>query len=240
MASYYKLQIQDRLEIGSSSSRSMRRMGKIPINYYYKGESNKNLLIDQKELHRAIQSGQHVFEVSINNETVYVMIKDTQYNPVTEQIIHLDLMRVRRTEKMTFSLALVFEGTAVGSVEGGIVTQVSSAIDIECFPTDVPESILVDISDLELNEVIMAKDLTLPDDVSLISPEDTTIATCNPPKAEIEPEPEVEELEEGEEGEEGAEGEEGTEGTKDGDSKEEGSPKDGDSKEQKGDSRDKS
>ena len=232
MASYYKLQIEDRLKIGSSSSRSMRRMGKIPINYYYKGESNKNLLIDQKELHRAIQSGQHVFEVSINNETVYVMIKDAQYNPVTEQIIHLDLMRVRRTEKMTFSLPLVFEGTAVGSVEGGIVTQVNSAIDIECFPTDVPETILVDISDLELNEVIMAKDLTLPDDVSLISPEDTTIATCNPPKAEIEPE--VEELEEGENGEEG------TEGAKEGDSKEEGSPKEGEPKEQKGDSQDKS
>ena len=124
-----------------------------------------------------------MFEVSINNETIYVMIKDAQYNPVTEEIIHLDLMRVRRTEKMIFSLPLVFEGTAVGSVEGGIVTQVSSAIDIECFPTDVPESILVDISDLELNEVIMAKDLTLPDDVSMISPEDTTIATCNPPKA---------------------------------------------------------
>ncbi len=232
MASYYKLQIEDRLKIGSSSSRSMRRMGKIPINYYYKGESNKNLLIDQKELHRAIQSGQHVFEVSINNETVYVMIKDAQYNPVTEQIIHLDLMRVRRTEKMTFSLPLVFEGTAVGSVEGGIVTQVNSAIDIECFPTDVPESILVDISHLELNEVILAKDLTLPDDVSLISPEDTKIATCNPPKAEIEPE--VEELEEGENGEEG------TEGAKEGDSKEEGSPKEGEPKEQKGDSQDKS
>ena len=158
MASYYKLQIEDRLKIGSSSSRSLRRMGKTPINYYYKGESSKNLLIDQKELHRAIQSGQHVFEVSINNETVYVMIKDAQYNPVTEEIIHLDLMRVRRTEKMIFSLPLVFEGTAVGSVEGGIVTQVSSAIDIECFPTDVPESILVDISDLELNEVIMANE----------------------------------------------------------------------------------
>ena len=235
MASYYKLQIEDRLKIGSSSSRSLRRMGKTPINYYYKGESSKNLLIDQKELHRAIQSGQHVFEVSINNETVYVMIKDAQYNPVTEEIIHLDLMRVRRTEKMIFSLPLVFEGTAVGSVEGGIVTQVSSAIDIECFPTDVPESILVDISDLELNEVIMAKDLTLPDDVSLISPDDTTIATCNPTKAEVEPEDE-----ELAEGEEGAEGDEGTEGTKEGDSKEEGSPKEGEPKEQKGDSQDKS
>ena len=161
MASYYKLQIEERLQIGSSSSRSIRRMGKIPINYYYKGETNKNFLIDQKQLYQAIRSGQHVFEVSINNETVYVMIKDAQYNPVTEKIIHIDLMRVRRTEKMTFSLPLLLEGAAKGSVEGGIVTQVSSSLDIECFPTDVPESIPVDISDLELNEVIMAKDLSL-------------------------------------------------------------------------------
>ncbi len=235
MASYYKLQIEDRLQIGSSSSRAIRRMGKIPINYYYKGETNQNFLIDQKELHQAIRSGQHVFEVSINNETVYVMIKDAQYNPVTEKIIHIDLMRVRRTEKMTFSLPLLLEGSAKGSVEGGIVAQVSSSIDIECFPTDVPESISVDISDLELNGVIIAKDIVLNEDISLISPQDTTIATCNPPKAEEEPE--VEELEEGLEGEEPIEGEEGEEPAegKEG-AKEEKPTKEEDSKNNKGDS----
>ena len=235
MASYYKLQIEDRLQIGSSSSRAIRRMGKIPINYYYKGETNQNFLIDQKELHQAIRSGQHVFEVSINNETVYVMIKDAQYNPVTEKIIHIDLMRVRRTEKMTFSLPLLLEGSAKGSVEGGIVAQVSSSIDIECFPTDVPESISVDISDLELNGVIIAKDIVLNEDVSLISPQETTIATCNPPKAEEEPE--VEELEEGLEGEEPIEGEEGAEPAegKEG-AKEEKPIKEEDSKDKKGDS----
>ena len=235
MATYYKLKIEDRLQIGSSSSRSIRRMGKIPINYYYKGEENRNFLIDQKELYQAVRSGQHVFEVSINNETVYVMIKDAQYNPITEKIIHIDLMRVRRTEKMTFSLPLLLEGSAKGSVEGGIVTQVSSSLDIECFPTDVPESIPVDISDLELNEVIMAKDILLNEDESLISPEDTTSATCNPPKAEEEPE--VEELEEGLEGEEPIEGEEGaapSEG-KEG-AKEEKPNKEEDSKDNKGDS----
>ena len=235
MASYYKLQVEDRLQIGSSSSRAIRRMGKIPINYYYKGEKNQNLLIDQKELHQAIRSGQHVFEVSINNETVYVMIKDAQYNPVTEKIIHIDLMRVRRTEKMTFSLPLLLEGSAKGSVEGGIVAQVSSSIDIECFPTDVPESISVDISDLELNGVIIAKDIVLNEDVSLISPQDTTIATCNPPKAEEEPE--VEELEEGLEGEEPIEGEEGAEPAEGKeDAKEEKPTKEEDSKDNKGDS----
>jgi large subunit ribosomal protein L25 len=150
----------------------------------------------------------------MNGETLYVMIKAAQYHPVTEEVMHIDLMRVRRTEKMTFSIPVILEGEAAGSTEGGLVAQVASSIDIECFPTDVPENISLDISSLELNGVMTASELTLLEDIVLISPEDTTIATCNPPRAEVEPE--VEELEEGEEGEEG----ESTEDSSDGDKKE--------------------
>ena len=114
-------------------------------------------------------------------------------------------MRVRRTEKMTFSLPIILEGVAKGSVEGGIVTQAANTIDIECFPTNVPESIIVDISELELNTVITATEIDLPEDVSLISSEQTTIVSCNPPKVEAEPEPE--ELEGDEEDIDGEEGE---------------------------------
>ena len=201
MASYFKLILEERKNMGGSSARELRRNGKIPVNYYYKDQDNLNFIIDQKVLHQAIQTGQHVFEISINNDTVYVMIKDAQYNPITEQVIHIDLMRVRRTEKMTFSLPIVLEGVAAGSVEGGIVTQAATSIDIECFPTNVPESIIVDISELELNSVISVVEIDLPDDVSLVSSEQTTIASCNPPKVEVEPDPE--ELEEDEEDMEG-------------------------------------
>jgi len=201
MASYFKLILEERKNMGGSSARGLRRNGKIPVNYYYKDQDNLNFIIDQKVLNQAIQSGQHVFEISINNDTVYVMIKDAQYNPITEQVIHIDLMRVRRTEKMTFSLPIVLEGVAAGSVEGGIVTQAATSIDIECFPTNVPESIIVDISELELNSVISVVEIDLPDDVSLVSSEQTTIASCNPPKVEVEPDPE--ELEEDEEDMEG-------------------------------------
>ena len=205
MASYFKLKLDDRKHMGSSSARSLRRDGKIPVNYYYKDQANLNLVIDEKILNNAIQSGQHVFEISINDETIYAMIKDAQYNPVTEKIIHIDLMRVRRTEKMTFSLPIILEGVAKGSVEGGIVTQAANTIDIECFPTNVPESIIVDISELDLNTVMTATEIDLPEDVSLISSEQTTIASCNPPKVEAEPEPE--ELEGDEEDIDGEEGE---------------------------------
>ena len=218
MASYYKLTIEQRSELGTSTARSMRRNGKIPANYYYHGEANQNIAIDRKIFNQAVQSGQKVFEVEMNGETLYVMIKDAQYHPVTEDVIHIDLMRVRRTEKMTFSIPIVLEGEAAGAAEGGLVAQVASSIEIECFPTDVPENITLDISSLELNGVMTASELNLSEDVVLISPEDTTITLCSPPKAEVEPE--VEELEEGEEGEEGEE-DESSEGSSDGEEKDE-------------------
>ena len=206
MASYYKLTIEQRSELGTSTARSMRRNGKIPANYYYHGEANQNIAIDRKIFNQAVQSGQKVFEVEMNGETLYVMIKDAQYHPVTEDVIHIDLMRVRRTEKMTFSILIVLEGEAAGAAEGGLVAQVASSIEIECFPTDVPENVTLDISSLELNGVMTASELNLLEDVVLISPEDTTIALCSPPKAEVEPE--VEELEEGESSEGSSDGEE--------------------------------
>ena len=217
MASYYKLTIEERSGLGTSTARAMRRNGKIPANYYYHGESNQNIAIDKKIFNQAVQSGQRVFEVEMNGETLYVMIKAAQYHPVTEEVMHIDLMRVRRTEKMTFSIPVILEGEAAGSTEGGLVAQVASSIDIECFPTDVPENISLDISSLELNGVMTASELTLLEDIVLISPEDTTIATCNPPRAEVEPE--VEEPEEGEEGEEG-ESSETAEDSSDSDKKE--------------------
>lgn len=199
MASYYKLPIEERSAIGTSSARAMRRNGKIPANYYYHGEANQNLAIDKKAFYQAMHSGQHVFEMDLNGNTVYAMIKAAQYHPVTEEVMHIDLMRVRRTEKMTFSIPVILEGEALGTSEGGIVTKVTTAIELECYPTDVPESVTIDISELELHSTLTAVEILLPEDVSLISPEDTTIVTCNPPKAEVEPE--VEEVEADEEGE---------------------------------------
>ena len=202
MASYYKLPIEIRTKSGASLARELRRNGKIPANYYYRGEANQNLAIDKKAFNYAIHSGQQVFEVDINNETIYITIKDIQYHSVTEEVMHVDLMRIRRTEKMTFSIPLVLEGDAVGVEEGGIVTQVATTIDVECFPNDVPESITVDISGLEFNSAMAAEEIELPVDTVLVSAENTTIVTCNPPKAEVEPEPvEDEEIElaEGEE-----------------------------------------
>lgn len=187
MASYYKLDLEERKNLGTSAARSIRRNGGVLVNYYYTGEENKNFLIDKKSLQKAIQSGNRVFELDINNETIYAMIKDAQYHPVTEQILHIDLLRVRRDEKMKISIPLVLEGNSAGVVQGGILTQTLSNIDIQCFPTYVPENIIVDITKLDLNSSITAGDLKLDEDITLETLPDTTIVACNEPKVELEP-----------------------------------------------------
>tara|TARA_A100001011_G_C14234905_1_gene810534 strand:+ start:802 stop:1473 length:672 start_codon:yes stop_codon:yes gene_type:complete len=187
VASYYKLDLEERKNLGTSAARSIRRNGGVLVNYYYTGEENKNFLIDKKSLQKAIQSGNRVFELDINNETIYAIIKDAQYHPVTEQILHIDLLRVRRDEKMKISIPLVLEGNSAGVVQGGILTQTLSNIDIQCFPTDVPENIIVDITKLDLNSSITAGDLKLDEDITLETLPDTTIVACNEPKVELEP-----------------------------------------------------
>ena len=212
MESFFKLNLEPRSKTGNAAARKLRRDGKIPVNYYYGGEENQNMSIDKKILHKAIQSGQQVFELELDGNTIYVTVKEAQYHPVTEQIIHLDLLRVRRDVKMKFSIPLNLVGDSVGAIEGGIVSQLANAIDIECLPTGVPDSIDVDITSLELNGTVFASDINLPNDTALLSPEDTTIAVCAPPTAEVEVE--VPDEEGDEDGEDVSETQDGTEDKK--------------------------
>ena len=198
MAEYYQLTVENRETIGSKEAKSLRRNGKVPANYYYKETSNMNLSIDEKELNQALHSGHRIFEVNLAGETQYVMFKAIQYHPVTDDVIHVDLMRVRRDEKMIISVPIRLEGEAEGVKQGGVLSQVLNTIDIECLPMDVPEFISLDISELEVNSNVLVANLTVDSKLTLLAEEDQVVATCQPPREEEEVEVEVE-AEEGEE-----------------------------------------
>ena len=200
MAQYAKLELLKREQPGSQVARTMRKEGKIPTNYYYSGEENINLAIDKKVFRQAIQSGQHIFEVALNDITQYVMIKEVQYHPVTDEIIHIDLMRVRRDEKMTISVPIILEGTAIGVKEGGIMTQNLTTLEISCLPADVPDHIVVDVSDFEMNHVMNVGELKVDDEIEILTAEDMDVLAVIPPREEsLEPEiPTEEEMAEAE------------------------------------------
>ncbi len=185
--SYYKLDIESRESVGKKSTKAIRREGKIPSTLYFKGEEPESIAIDKIKLYQALKSDQRVYEVEISGESQYVMVKAVQYHPVTDEIVHLDFMRVRRSEKMTISVPLVLTGKPIGVTEGGILSQSLNQIEISCFPTNVPEQIEVSIEHMGLNESISIADVSTDDEeIEILSASDISVASIITPVAEEE------------------------------------------------------
>ena len=186
--SYYKLDIENRESVGKKSAKVIRKSGKIPSVLYYKGEQPISISIDKQVLYQAIKSDQRIYEMDIKNESQYVMIKEIQFHPVTDEMIHVDFMRVRRSEKMTISVPITLIGKPVGVTEGGILSQAMNQIEISCYPTNVPEHIEVDVEHLELNSSVSVADVSVDDeDIDILSASDLNVASVIPPAAEEEP-----------------------------------------------------
>ena len=179
-SSYYKLEVSDRTKIKTKGVKSLRRKGLIPGVLYYAGEKNVNIEIDKSILFHAMQSGQRIFEIEQEGKSQFTMIKQVQYHPVTDEVIHLDLMRVRRAEKMTITVPLVLIGDAKGVKEGGLLSQSINQLEINCFPTDVPEQIELNVEGLELNSSMNISDINLDnDDIEIITDKEVNVVNIS-------------------------------------------------------------
>ena len=205
-SSYYKLDVLSRQEIRSKAAKALRKKGMIPGVLYFSGEENVNISIEKSVLFHAMQSGQRIFEIDQGGESQYTMIKQLQYHPVTDEVIHVDLMRVRRSEKITIPVPLVLVGDSIGVKEGGVLSQSLNQIEISCFPTDVPEQIELNIEDLELNSAKSVADLEIDiEDVDIVTDPSLNIVSVTPPASEEEVVEDVEDVEDVQEGDESLE-----------------------------------
>ena len=179
-SSYYKLEVSERTKLKTKGVKLLRRKGLIPGVLYYSGEKNVNIEVDKSILFHAMQSGQRIFEIEQQGKSQFTMIKQVQYHPVTDEIVHLDLMRVRRSEKMTITVPLVLIGDAKGVKEGGLLSQSINQLEINCFPTDVPEQIELNVEDLELNSSMNISDIKLKnDDIEIITDGEVNIVNIS-------------------------------------------------------------
>ena len=181
-SSYYKLEISNRIDIGNKGAKKERRKGLVPGILYYSGKEATNISIKKSNLLRAMNSGQRIFEISQDGESQYTMLKHVQYHPVTDDVIHFDLMRVRRSKKMNISVPIQLVGESKGVKEGGILTQSLTQIEISCYPTDVPEQIELNIDQLELNSGLSVRDIdTGSKDIEVISDSSLNIVSITAP-----------------------------------------------------------
>ena len=213
-----KLQVSPREDFGTRATRRLRKQGFVPGVVYGQGGEARPFQIHARELRNVLGEGQNLFDLELDgSKPVPVVIKEQQHHPVRGEITHLDCLEVRLDEEIQSEVPIELEGAdnAPGVREGGVLEHVTREVTVEALPTEIPERITVDVSEMEINDTINLAAVSVPSGVKLMAEEleEITIATLSPPRVEEEPEPEVEEEAElvGE-GEEGAEGEEAAEG----------------------------
>jgi large subunit ribosomal protein L25 len=215
-----------------ATSKEARKNGRVPIVYYSKDVQPTNFSADYQDFRRAFRkAGRSAIMTLVdeNKEEYSALAHEIQYHPVTDEMIHVDLMAIKKGQKITTEIPIVFTGEspAVREMAGIFVTN-KDKVAIECLPKDLPSKIEVDVSGLvDFHSSLTVGDLTVPEEITVLDAPEISIATVTAPR--MEEEPVVAEGEEGEaEGEEGeavAEGEE-----KEGEAKPEGEEK----KEEKG------
>ena len=197
-----------RAEFGSRSSRRLRREGLVPGVVYAGGNEARSFQVGEREIRAVLAGGQALFDLELEGASaVPVVVKEQQLHPVRGNLQHIDLQEVKLDEEIQAEVAIELEGSEVapGVKEGGVLEHVTREITVEALPTEIPERIVADVSEMEISDTLQLSAITIPGGVKLVAddPEEVTIATLSPPRVEEEPEPEVEEETElvGEEGE---------------------------------------
>jgi large subunit ribosomal protein L25 len=202
-----KLEVRERVDLGSRRTRRLRAQGLVPGVLYGKGHA-RAIVIAERELRAAMTgpSGLHaILDVVIEGQkTVHPSIlAEYQQDPIRGTISHIDLREVRLDQPIHATVVVQLVGEAVGVKSGGMLSLVTRELQVEALPTDVPEHIDVDVSHMEVGDVLRLEEIPAIDKVTLLDdPAGTVIATVSVPRGLLD-------IEEGEaaEGEEGAEGE---------------------------------
>lgn len=218
------LKVTKRGEKGKGSAGRARRDGYVPAVVYGLQTESVPLTIDARELETLLQGkqGEHaIVELEVEGRPELngpALMKEIQRHPVSEHLVHADLLRIDLTRKIRIMVPVRLEGIAPGVIEGGVIDHQSREVEVACFPLEVPESVVASVEGLQIGGNLHVRDLEIPEGVEVLTDGDRTVVSVHAPRVVLEAEPEVEELAEGEgaEGEEdkgeGAEGEEGGDG----------------------------
>jgi large subunit ribosomal protein L25 len=185
-----KLNASTRQAGGSRAARRLRRSGRVPGVLYGGGEEALGIEADARELRLALAASGAVLDLSIDGgKATPVVLKEAQRHPVRGETVHVDLLRVRLDEAISAVVPLELEGVddAPGVKQGGILEQITRELNVEALPTAIPESIVYDVSEMQIADTITLAALKAPEGVTLLDdPEETVVATLSPPRLQSE------------------------------------------------------
>jgi large subunit ribosomal protein L25 len=188
-----KLEVREREDIGSRRTRRLRAEGFIPGVLYGKGHA-RAIVVPERDLRAAMTgpSGLHaILDVVIEGQTTVhpSILADYQQDPIRGTISHIDLREVRLDQPIHATVVIQLIGEAAGVKTGGMLSLVARELHVEALPADVPEHIDVDVTDMEVGDVLRLADIPAIANVTLLDdPHETVIATVSVPRgfAELE------------------------------------------------------
>jgi large subunit ribosomal protein L25 len=218
----FELKAKIRKTMGNGPARVLRREGRIPAVLYGPKTEPALLSVEIRDLEQIFKTG-NVGQVLLNlviqngqESTRPAMIKELQAHPVSGKFLHIDFYEIDLERKIRVGVPIVTTGQPIGIENGGMLQIVRREIEVLCLPTQIPESIEVDVTDLDVGDSIHVEEIQVEGDAEIPADVNFTVITILAPKVEAEPEEEEEELDEEAaeaEGEEGADEKEAPEAT---------------------------
>jgi len=161
---------------GKELNKKLRSTGMVPGVVYRKGEETLSLKIDSKSLSKALhtEAGENVIiklfvEGDKKKKERIVVIKEIQKDPVKDTLVHLDLNEISLTENLKVKVPLMAKGEAIGvKQEGGVLQHVMWEAEVECLPTNIPDKIEIDITNLGIGNTLSIKDIVPPEGVKIL------------------------------------------------------------------------
>jgi large subunit ribosomal protein L25 len=176
-------------EAGSSNAaRRMRRERRLPAVVYGGGKESLAITLDPIQIISILksESGQNtIFKLkAADGAEDNVMIFDVQIDPLTHKLLHADLGRIAMDVVIEVSIPIHLIGEPKGVIQGGVLDHSLRELDVSCLPGDIPESIEIDVSHLEINDSIRVADLPIPANVTVEAEMDRSVASVVPPVSE--------------------------------------------------------
>jgi large subunit ribosomal protein L25 len=184
-----EVQVEPRAERGKGAARQIRRQGGAPGVLYGPSRQARPIRINARDFDKRVGllEGSHLLRLRSNDQEIdgiLALAKELQRDPVTRDLLHADFYEVDVNAKLRIRVALHFVGKSQGVELGGILQPIRREIEVLCLPTDMPEYLEVDVTELGVHDAVHISDLKAPPGVEIPYDSDIAIVTVLPPVVE--------------------------------------------------------
>jgi large subunit ribosomal protein L25 len=185
------LKAETRGDFGTAVAKRLRRAGRLPVVLYGHGADTITLSVGNAEFNDILRGGSRTFLLSHGGAEEQVMLKDIQYNLMGDRIIHVDLTRLKAGERVTVSVRIELVGVAKGTKGEGVLEQPLKELEVKCLPSAIPQSLTVNVTELDIDGVVRISDMEMPEGVKPVTDTETIVTQIVVPVEEEEAEPDA-------------------------------------------------